>query len=247
MKAKRILVGAAALVVIAVAAGVFLLASRIDSIVKGALERHGSELTGTPVSVAEVSISIKEGRGTIRGITVDNPDGFKGRKAFALGEITLRIDLATLMGDPLVIEEIRIEEPAVALEVLGDGRTNFDLLMENVRKAEKGEDESGGEEGPGEGRRFAVRSFIFEEGRVEADTSAVGGEVAVLDLPSLRLVDLGGREGATVKGVGGEILLAFGDAVAREAARSGLQKVIEKQLGGAEGKGKDLLRSLFKR
>jgi len=85
--------------------------------VKAAIERFGSDITGTKVTVGSVDISLKSGLGTIRGVRVDNPEGFSSDDAFELGEITVDLDVASLNRDPIVIEEIRILAPAVRGEL----------------------------------------------------------------------------------------------------------------------------------
>lgn len=250
MSVKKVILGTVLLALVVTAAAVTLLVSRLDSIVKGALEEQGSRLTGTTVKVAGVSISLREGQGTIRGLSVGNPGGFKGGEAFSLGEITLRIDLSTVRRSPVVIREVLIRGPVVSFELQSSGRSNFDVIMDNVGR--RGKEEGGGRKDPsGSGEpRLAVNSFIFEEGKVEADATAVGGERAAVRLPALRLEDVGGADGGTAEEIGVEILTAFGGAVLRAAARSGIQRVIEdqieKQIGGQAGEsGKELLRSLF--
>jgi hypothetical protein len=252
MSVKRAILGTALLVVIVAVAAVTLLVSRLDSIVKAAIEEHGSRLTGTTVKVSGVSISLREGLGTIKGLSVGNPGGFKGEEAFSLGEITLGIDLSTVTKSPVVIREVLIRGPVVSFELQSSGRSNFDLIMDNVGRKGKEEGGKGKEPSVGGKPRLAVRSFIFEEGKVEADATAVGGESAAVELPVLRLEDIGGEDGGTAEEIGVEILTAFGGAVLRAAARSGIQRVIEKQIekqiGGQAGEsGKELLRSLLKK
>lgn len=250
MSVKKILLGSALLVVIVAAALMVLLVSRLDSIVKGAIEEHGSRLTGTAVRVAGVKISLREGQGTIKGLSVGNPVGFEGGEAFSLGEVTLGIDLSTVTKSPVVIQEVLIRGPVVSFELQSSGRSNFDLIMDNVRRKGKEEGRERKEPSGGGEPRIAVRSFIFEEGKIEADATALGGESAAVKLPVLRLEDVGGTDGGTAEEIGVEILTAFGGAVIRAAARSGIQRVmekeIEKRIGGEAGEsGKELLRSLF--
>ena len=98
---KALIIGALALVAVIVGVGVFLYNS-IDSIVKAGIEKYGSEITGTRVSVGSVDISLKSGRGTIRNVVVHNPKGFSSAHVFSLGEITVDLDVTAL-----VIEGVR--------------------------------------------------------------------------------------------------------------------------------------------
>ena len=90
---KKIAAGVIAIIVIAIAFAVFYLLSNLNSLVAEAIEIHGGNVTDTSVGVSGVDISIREGRGSIKGLTVANPDGFKKGNAFSLGDITVDIDL----------------------------------------------------------------------------------------------------------------------------------------------------------
>ena len=43
---------------------------------KNGIERYGTDVCGTKVTVGSVDISLKSGRGTIHDLRVANPDGF---------------------------------------------------------------------------------------------------------------------------------------------------------------------------
>ena len=110
---KLLIIAAVVLLVVIVGVGVYLYNS-IDTIVKAAIEKYGSEITGTKVSVGSVDISLKTGRGTIRDVEVHNPKGFSSGAVFRLGEITVDIDVASLNKDPVVIERVAILAPEEA-------------------------------------------------------------------------------------------------------------------------------------
>ena len=104
MNVRRILVGltgAAGVLLILLALFLWFVYASLDSIVQTALETHGSRLTGTRVVVEDVDISPQSGEGTLRGLRIENPVGFSGSDAIRFGEVTLRIDVSTLVQDPL--------------------------------------------------------------------------------------------------------------------------------------------------
>ena len=78
---KKILITILVIVVLIIAALV-LLFSNINSLVAKAIEKNGSNVTQTSVSVSGVDISLREGRGTIKGLRIANPPGFDTRDAF---------------------------------------------------------------------------------------------------------------------------------------------------------------------
>lgn len=226
---KKILIVFAVVAVLIVAAVIFLL-SNLDSVVAKAIEKHGSEATQTSVTVSGVDISLREGRGSIKGLRVESPDGFKMRDAFSLGDITLDIDIKSLSSDPIVIDEIRILAPVINVEATETGATNIDEIRKNVQ-ASAGGDAGGGGSG-GQEKRIRIKKFVFEEGSIEFDASAMGLEKRTVVLPEIRLDNIGGADGATPDEISRIILVAVSKKVAAEISSSGVKGWLKKKLGG---------------
>ncbi len=227
---KKILIVFAGVVVLVVAGLIYLL-SNVDSMVEKAIEKHGSKVTRTSVSVSEVEISLSEGRGSIKGLCVESPDGFDVRDAFSLGEITLDIDIQSLRGEPIVIDEIRILAPVINVEVNETGASNIDELRKNIEASIGGKDGGSGDSG-GKDKRLRIRKFVFEEGIIEVDASAMGLEKRTVTLPEIRLDDVGGADGATPDEITRIILVAVTKKVASEISSSGAKGWLKSKLGG---------------
>jgi uncharacterized protein involved in outer membrane biogenesis len=235
---RKLLIAAAVFLLVVAGVAVFLYNS-IDSIVKTAIERFGSDITGTEVSVASVDISLKSGRGTIRGLRVDNPEGFSSHDALELGEVTLDIDVASLNKDPIVIEEIRVMAPAVRAELDEKARSNIGVIKDHAEGYQAGAAQPKTDKrDSGFEKHFVIRKVTFEEGKIAADATAVGQGEKDIDLPAVRLTDVGGSRGATPAAIGKTITRAFlgqvMDAVADELkaeARKKLEDEAQKKLG----------------
>ena len=89
MRIVLALVVVVVLALVGVGAYVFM---NSGSLVKTAIEDMGPDYLLTDVSVDDVSLSLTDGRGTIRGLQLGNPPGFEGPYAMKLGEIKLAID-----------------------------------------------------------------------------------------------------------------------------------------------------------
>ena len=247
MNVRRILlgvVGAVGVLLILFALLLWFVYASLDSVVQTALETHGSRLTGTRVRVDDVDISPQKGEGTLRGLRIENPAGFSRGDAIRFGEVRLRIDVTTLVKDPLVIEEVRIDAPHVSYELKPPGRSNIDVIRESLERHAPKQAEAGSPETaprPQAVRRLAVRSFTFENGSVAGDARALGGKRFEAELPALRLSDLGGSEGAPGDEVGKTVLVAFTRGVAKSMASRGLGKLLDEKLGGAGEAAKGLL------
>ncbi len=219
----------------------------LDSLVQTALETHGARLTGSRVVVEDVDISPQSGKGTLRGVRIVNPAGYSRADAIRFGEVSLRIDVSTLVQDPLVIEEIRIDAPHANYEVKPPGKSNIDVIRENIERALPKGTTPGAETAPAPGapvRRLVIRKLSFENGSVAGDARALGGKQFEATLPPVRLSNVGGGQGKPGDEVGQTVLVAFTRAVARSVASQELGKLLEKELGGAGEAAKRLLDGL---
>lgn len=229
---KKVVLALVVVAVVAIAGGIFYVLTNLNSIVAGIIEDEGGKVTETGVSVSGVDISLREGRSTIAGLEVASPDPYGIGPAFSLGEITVDIDVESLRSEPIVIDEIRVAAPEVRAEFLANGSSNILKLQQNVQRfaaAQAGE--GGGQGGGGDAadqKRIRIKSFVFEEGRIEVDATALGMPAKSLDLPSIRLDDIGGSDGARPD----EIAQAVIEALTREASSQIAQAGVKAKLEG---------------
>ncbi len=242
---KKVLIIIAILVVL-IAIGAYFLLSNLNSLVAKAIEKHGSSVTQTSVSVSGVEIKLRDGRGSIKGLHIANPKGFQARDAFSLGDITVDIDIKSVREDPIVIDEIRIQAPVVYAEATKSGSTNINELRKRVQAATAGSTGEGAESG-GPTKRIRIKQFVFEKGSIEVDASALGVEKRTITLPEIRLSDVGGTRGAPPNEIAKIVLTALAEKTASEVAGSEVNRLIEDQLGGSlQNKAKELLDKIGK-
>ena len=236
---KLLLIAAAVVALVAVVS--FFLISNLDALVAKVIEKNGGGVTRTDVRVSGVKIALRDGRGTIEGLTVANPDGYRASHAFTLEDITIAIDLKSLRRDPVVIDEIRIKAPVVHAEFTATGSLNLDELKKRIEEYAA---RSGGED-DGPEKRIRIMRFVFEKGSVEVDLSALDLEKRTVVLPAIDLSDIGGPTGATPDGIAKTVLSAVAGRAASEVARSGIDRLIEEKLGGSiTDKARDLLQKI---
>lgn len=226
---KKVLI-VVAIVIVLVVVALVLFFSNLNSLVAKAIEKNGCEVTQTSVSVSGVDISIREGRGTIKGLRVASPDGFEARDAFSLEDITVDIDIKSVRGEPIVIDEIRIQAPVVNAEITKTGASNIDELRKNVQAHTSGTTGEGAESS-GQAKRIRIKQFVFEKGSIEVDASALGLEKRTITLPEIRLNDVGGPEGAPPDEIAKIILTVVAKRVASEIAGSEVEGLIKEKLG----------------
>lgn len=241
---KKVIAAGIAIAAIVIAVIVFYLLSNINSLIAGIIEKHGSDVTGTSVGVSGVNISLREGSGSIAGLTVANPEGFEANDAFSLGAIAIDIDLKSVRQNPIVIDEVVIREPVIYAEITGTGASNIGELRRRIQAYAAGT--SGGASG-GASKNIRISRFIFEQGRVEVDASALGVKKQTITLPEIRLSDVGGVRGAAPDAIAKIILTAVSGKALSEIANSEVNRLIKDQLGGSvTDKAKKLLKKIGK-
>ncbi len=80
-------------------------------------------------------------------------------------------------------------------------------------------------------KRIRIKKFVFEEGRVLVDASAIGVEKQELTLPGIHLDDVGGADGATPDQIAKIIVTTVAKNVTSEIASSEIDRLIKKGLG----------------
>lgn len=242
---KKLLVGVAA---IAVAAFVIvaLLVGNIDKIIKGALEGAGSELLGTEVRVAAVDIDLKNGAGRISGLSIANPEGYSLDNAFEMDVIRLELKLSSLDGQPLVVHELKIQDPVIRLEAREDGSANLKTLMDNIeansaradRKAAASRPESD-KVPPGEPVRISFKELAVTGVTVHA--SIPGQEPETVVIPDIVMEDVGREKGLTPAQIG---TVVIGEIITKSLEATLKKKMTEKVREAARGFLDDLQRKI---
>ncbi|MCG8692294.1 MAG: hypothetical protein MI806_13890 [Minwuiales bacterium] len=193
---RIILIGLVAVVAVA-GAGVFFLYSSLNSIVKAAVEKVGSEVTGTQVVLNDVEISPTEGLGALRGFRLTNPQGFGDGDAFKFNEVKVLIDVTTVTSDPVVIKEVSIDGPEIGY-VLGERSSNFEEIKKNVEGhaggGQKAADDGSGSDGP----KIVIENLYLRNGKVSASAPALSDKSLETPLPTIHLANIGkDNNGAT--------------------------------------------------
>ena len=234
-------------VLVAVGAAIYYFVYSLDEIVARAIEKNGSAVTGTPVSVSGVSISLRDAKGSIRGLRIGNPKGFSG-EAVSLRHITIAIDPASLVSrDPIVLTLIRVQDPSVNLILDSNGRSNLQALQANANRSSG----SSGTASEGPPMRIGIRKLEIAGTKLSADVSAIGAKNYDTTLAAVNRSDIGGRSGATPSEIANVIVNAFVSemvsAVARSEAQHRIDALIDKKLGtgGAGAAAKSIVDGLL--
>lgn len=258
MKISRVIgAGAATLVVIVIAAGVYLWSS-LDSLVEAAIEKYGSQITQTRVEVGGVKLALTSGEGTIRGIEVGSPTGFSRKQIFTLDRVSVAVDPKTVTEDVVVIDKVLIQAPQIFYEINDKGQSNVDILKKNVQQATAGKAKS--ESTDSKQVKLIIRKLIIDKGEIDARIAALDNKDLSANLPRIELTDIGKNSGGATPAevaekVANVLIEKIGPAVAglgvqqylgksAEDAKAQLKEKADKAIGDQVG---DKLKGLFDR
>jgi hypothetical protein len=238
---KKLLIGVVVFLLVVVGAVIFV-GSKLDGIVKTAIETYGSQATQTQVSVAAVKIKLRDGAGSISGLNVGNPKGFTDPDIFKLGSISTKIDTSTVTKNPVVIDEITISSPQVFYEIDKQGASNLDALKQNLAGSSSSSSTSSSEESSG-GKQIKViiHKLVVEGGQANMRIAALGEKQQTVNLPRIELTDIGQKSGgATALEVAKELSNAMLKNVQGAVMQAGVQQYLGKSVDmlkqGAVGK-----------
>lgn len=206
------------------AAAYFTLQNPLGRLVKLAIEEFVPQLTQTSVRISKVEISAADGRGTISGLVLGNPQGFKLDYALQAGTIDIALEPASVVKDVVVVHKVFIDAPLIGYEKAG-GITNFDAIQRNIEKylgTDHGKSDQAGQEA---GKKMIIGSFIIRNARVNYN------DMLELKLPDIELRNIGKKSGGAtsaqvVKAVIKELNTQLAIALAKAAVIGGVGGVV---------------------
>ncbi|MGB0184539.1 MAG: hypothetical protein ACPF9Q_03830 [Opitutales bacterium] len=170
----------------------------------------GPKVTQTPVSVEAVDLSLTSGSGTITGLKVGNPEGYKSENIFELGEIEVDVKPTSLTSDTIVVEKVHINGPKISYEKtlkgsnLKDLQNNIKAFIQSLPGA--GEEKiEGTPSDPASDKpapKVIIEDFQIKGGTIYAGLMGVGIEVP---LPSLSFENIGADDGPSFAEIGDQI------------------------------------------
>lgn len=229
MKTKSKVLIAFGIVVLIIAGGLFLLYSNLDRIVAAAIEKYGSETTGTKVAVSSVRIKLKAGEGSIRNLSIGNPRGFSTPSAFTLENITVAVDTGSVTKDPVVIDRVMISAPRITYEINESGQSNINVIRKKVESIqEKG---TSGRKTEGGEKKIIIKRLVIEKGEVTIQVAALPGKPLSAALPRIELSNLGGKGGDSPGAIATQVLGPLVNQASVAASRAGIGQYLGKEAG----------------
>lgn len=136
MKAVKIILSVLVALIVVIAIVVFIGLKNLNSLVEMAIESVGPQVTKTDVQVDRVNIELTEGRGTIYGLTIANPEGFSEEHIFLMDQVSLQIQPSSLTEKVVVIREILVDGARLNGEHQGVAQINLRAMLDNINSGD---------------------------------------------------------------------------------------------------------------
>ena len=199
------------LLILIVAGGVFAYLNYENGIRRG-IEIAGSNALGTAVTVSGVSVSPFTGEGSIRGLTIANPEGFDAPYAIELGGLDVSINTASILSDVIEINLIQIDDAKITYETTVV-RDNIRALLANLPDSDAAPVVEANPDAPAS-TQVIIREFRMNNPQIDLHTRVASAPVP---LPDLVLTNIGENSSAvTVAEAARQILAALNQAIIRE-------------------------------
>lgn len=196
MKKKLLLVAGVGLTLLII--GLLVVGIYIDQVVKKGVETFGPPITGTTIKLDGVVISIFTGSGSVRGLVIGNPEGYKQPSVIQLGQASLSLNPGSLLSDKIVVKSVSVEAPQITFEG-GLTGNNLSKLLANIEAAtSSGKPAANTPASPVSKKKIQIDDFRLSNARVNVSLTELGGKTFSLTLPEIHLTDLGsGGDGLT--------------------------------------------------
>ena len=186
----------------------FILPTLLNKGIKNGVGLVGPKITKTEVHIEKVNISPFNGKGSINGLLVGNPEGFTPDRTFFMNEIFLDIEPSTIFSsDRILINRIYINNPEIVFEQKLDGTNNLSQLMKNINDSlgakEKDEPQPPAEDDEAAPKtqkekkplKIEITDFTIEEAAINV---IVAGKKMTASLPKIQVKDIGKEKGGII-------------------------------------------------
>lgn len=247
---KKVFVGLAVLLVV-LGAIVWRLYANLDVVVANIIKEVGAEVTRTSVAVSGVQLKLLDGRASVSGLKIANPAGFSDSDIFDLEQIAVTLDVESLKGGPIVIDELVVAQPRVFYEINKDGVSNLSALKKNIQSYAATGAQTSAEQQPAatgsesQAVKLIIRKLTFAGGHLSATSTLAPERKLETDLPAFQLNNIGqSTHGATGAQITGEVLDGLIKQATQAAGKVGAdtlkdelqqkgKEALDEKLGGA--------------
>ena len=133
-KLKWIAVAVVALLIV----GVGIVWWNLNSIVRVAVERGTGRSLALETKLGKANVQLLSGDVALGNLTVGNPAGFDEPQLLSLGGVSVDTSYGKVFGDPVAINDIKIDKPKLTIEFKGT-KSNVKAVADNLMQTQKGD------------------------------------------------------------------------------------------------------------
>ena len=210
-----------------------------------AVETIGPKVTQTTVRLDNVDLSPLSASGTLQGLYIGNPEGYKNEHIFSLNQIDVEMEAKSLLSDKIIVNKIHIRSPEMNYEKTLRG-SNIKSLLDNVESfgrsdaretvtqntapAEPAKTDS--ESKPS--KKLLIRELLIEDLKVSVGLMGAGTSVTI---PRIEMQDL---DSSSTKELVAKVLNVILNEVSRQIG-AGVSGLGQNTLSELEAIGKQAL------
>lgn len=244
---KRIVFSLLSIIVI----GLIIAGTFLESIVKKAIYKYGSQITGTEVTLQGFNLSPLTGKVAIQGLSVANPEKYNSPDLLTLDGVSVKVDIPSLLTDTIIIDYITVNKPVITYEMLSLTQNNIKQLQNNINKntssTSKPTVEEPKEKSTKSSKKVIIKEVTIKEGELKAVAKS---ELVDIKLPEIKLSNIGGsskKESAniisSITTILNKILSTASEVVIKNGVNN-LKDVAEKNLNNVVGGVKDKIKNI---
>ncbi len=230
---KKLFVRTAIVLVMAVIAALGVSIYLLGSIVKRGVEVVGPQITKTDVKLDGATLSLVTGSGTLSGLFVGNPQGFKAEWAIKITTVSIGVAPATVFSDKVWVREVSVLAPEITFEK-GLGASNLAKLLDNVQATTAASTKPGAaSQSNAASKKLQVDDLLVSDGEIKltVDVGPLAGRSATVPLPQIHLTNLGtAPAGITAEELASKVL----KEVLQEAIRASGKAMVDLEKGSAD-------------
>ncbi|MEO1583595.1 MAG: AsmA family protein [Planctomycetota bacterium] len=205
MKKLKILLGVVG-VILALLIGVVVVAFvAIDQVAKQGVERGATYALDVPTTLDGADVDIFGGAVGLAGLTIANPEGYDTPHFLSLGSADAAVDLATLQEDTVEVPALIIDGIDIYLDK-EDGKANYDVILDNLKRFEKASDPDAPEAPPAAEdpdapkKKFVIRKIEVRNVTAHVEFVPLAGDLArtTVTVPEIILEDVGEKDPVTI-------------------------------------------------
>lgn len=213
---KRLIVLLVVLVILVIG-GIIFAFTRIDALFKKAVETGGTYALGVKTTLVSADVELTQGKVSMSGLNVANPDGYKSDKFFGLGAGSVQVALQTVQQPVIEVPSLNLSDIRVNLEKSG-GKANYKVILDNLARLGSGSKEP--QPSSGTEKKFIINEVDIRNVVVHVDLIPEGGALTQVDVP-IEQIQLR-NVGTASKGLpAGELAKVIVKAVLTVAAEKG--------------------------